>query len=304
MKAMTTNIPTLAIYFPSLENLGGIERVVEAQTLIFAKHGIHVLLVTEQPVGKLRPSLENYCRFACLSRESSRKDQWEKIIREHRPSLVILHGAFYAAAMETAAILRPLPVKTILNIHFSFPTPLYLTGDEGMYDSHLETARLCDAVAVVSGTDRRFWTALGCRAHYVQNPVRHAASAPVPTPPRSRRTLLWLGRPMEPKMPEEALYIMAELLPRVPDARLVMAGGHGAESGKLLQLTKALGISSSVTFIPEQADVEPLYAESGIHLLTSQAESFCLVLAEAKARGIPTVMYDIPTQHIHITDYQ
>ena len=32
---------------------------------------------------------------------------------------------------------------------------------------------------------------------------------------------------MEPKMPEEALYIMAELLPRVPDARLVMAGGHG-----------------------------------------------------------------------------
>lgn len=26
MKAMTTNIPTLAIYFPSLENLGGIER--------------------------------------------------------------------------------------------------------------------------------------------------------------------------------------------------------------------------------------------------------------------------------------
>ena len=67
MKAMTTNIPTLAIYFPSLENLGGIERVVEAQTLIFAKHGIHVLLVTEQPVGKLRPSLENYCRFACLS---------------------------------------------------------------------------------------------------------------------------------------------------------------------------------------------------------------------------------------------
>lgn len=94
MKAMTTNIPTLAIYFPSLENLGGIERVVEAQTLIFAKHGIHVLLVTEQPVGKLRPSLENYCRFACLSRESSRKDQWEKIIREHRPSLVILHGAF------------------------------------------------------------------------------------------------------------------------------------------------------------------------------------------------------------------
>ena len=294
MKAMTTNIPTLAIYFPSLENLGGIERVVEAQTLIFAKHGIHVLLVTEQPVGKLRPSLENYCRFACLSRESSRKDQWEKIIREHRPSLVILHGAFYAAAMETAAILRPLPVKTILNIHFSFPTPLYLTGDEGMYDSHLEPARLCDAVAVVSGTDRRFWTALGCRAHYVQNPVRHAASAPVPTPPRSRRTLLWLGRPMEPKMPEEALYIMAELLPRVPDARLVMAGGHGAESGKLLQLTKALGISSSVTFIPEQADVEPLYAESGIHLLTSQAESFCLVLAEAKARGIPTVMYDIP----------
>lgn len=123
MKAMTTNISTLAIYFPALENLGGIERVVEAQTLIFAKHGIHVLLVTEQPVGKLRPSLENHCRFVHLNPESPRADQWKEIIREHRPSLVILHGAFYAAAMETAAILRPLPVKTILNIHFSFPPP-------------------------------------------------------------------------------------------------------------------------------------------------------------------------------------
>lgn len=291
---MTTPIHSLAIYFPSLENLGGIERVVEAQTHIFAKHGVQVLLVTEQPVCKLRPSLENHCRFVRLEPDTSREEQWRNIIREHCPAAVILHGAFYSSAAETAAILRPLPVKSILNIHFSFPTPLYLTGDEGMYDSHLNAARFCDAVAVVSGTDRRFWAALGCRAYYVQNPVRHAPSGDVPSALRSRHTLLWLGRPMEPKMPEEALYIMGELLPQVPDARLVMAGGHGGDSGKLVRLAQTLGIASSVTFMAEQTDVESLYAESGIHLLTSTTESFCLVLAEAKARGIPTVMYDIP----------
>ena len=124
MKAMTTNIPTLAIYFLPWKTWGALNALWRRKPLIFAKHGIHVLLVTEQPVGKLRPSLENYCRFACLSRESSRKDQWEKIIREHRPSLGHSARRLYAAAMETAAILRPLPVKTILNIHFPSLPPL------------------------------------------------------------------------------------------------------------------------------------------------------------------------------------
>ena len=31
----------------------------------------------------------------------------------------------------------------------------------------------------------------------------------------------------------------------------------------------------------------PFYAESGIHLLTSQAESFCLVLAESEGTRHP-----------------
>lgn len=291
---MSTHKHSLILYFPSLENLGGIERVIEAQARIFSLNQFHVLIVTEHPVFKLLPSLEKYCDLVCLKPTSNAAHQWATLIREHKTEYIILHGAFYAQASNMATMLHHLSVKTILNIHFSFPSPLYLGGDERMYSSHLDVAKHCDAVAVVSKMDQLFWAALGCPAFHVQNPIKKPSPSTTCSVKNRRRNILWIGRLMEQKMPEEALHIMHEVLIRVPDAQLMMLGGTKRDIQRLSKLANTLGIESHVIFKAEQPDIDSCYSESDIHLLTSITESFCLVIAEAKARGIPTVMYDIP----------
>lgn len=289
---------SVCIFYPTLENLGGIERVIEAHARIFAQRGIHVTIVTEQPVVKLRGGLTEYADFFVMPDVKSSYDftTLDTFIKEKKVDAFILHGAHYESAAIIAAHLKNCKLKVILNIHFSFPSPLYLTGDEEQLDKHLQVARQCDAVATVSAIDAVFWNAMGVRSIHVQNPINiktgsqqlHLRTQPI------RRNLLWIGRMMEPKQPEEALLILREIIKEMPDVKLTMLGGTISSCKAMGRKAKEIGVSNNVSFTPECSNVDDFYAVADMHLLTSLTESFCLVLAEAKSRGIPTAMYDIP----------
>lgn len=289
---------SIGIFYPTLENLGGIERVIEAQARLFARRGIHVSIVTEHPVVKLRPGLAEYADFFVMSEVKAGCDytSLDAFIKAKNVDVFILHGAHYESAAIIAAHFKDSKLRVILNIHFSFPSPLYLSGDEEQLDKHLRVARQCDAVATVSAIDAVFWNALGVRAIHVQNPIniksRRRQLFPHKQP--ARRNLLWIGRMMEPKQPEEALLILREITKQLPDVKLTMLGGTLSSCKAMGRKAKELGVSDNVCFTPECSNVDDFYASADMHLLTSLTESFCLVLAEAKSRGIPTAMYDIP----------
>ncbi len=295
---MNSKTKSVCIFYPTLENLGGIERVIEAHACIFAQRGIHVTIVTEQPVVKLRGGLTEYADFFVMSAVKPSYDFTilDSYIKEKKVDAFILHGAHYESAAIIAEHLKNCKLKVILNIHFSFPSPLYLTGDEDQLDKHLHVARQCDAVATVSAIDAVFWNALGVYAIHVQNPInvktksKQLCSRSQP----ARRNLLWIGRMMEPKQPEEAMFILQEIVKYIPNVKLTMVGGTIASGKALMQKAKALGIFNNVCISPETSNIQSYYEAADMHLLTSSTESFCLVLAEAKARGIPTAMYEIP----------
>lgn len=289
---------SICIFYPTLENLGGIERVIKAQARIFSQRGICVSIVTEQPVVTLRPGLEDYADFFVMSDVNPAYDftSFDSFIKEKKVEAFILHGAHYESAVIIAEHLRSCQLKVILNIHFSFPSPLYISGDEELLDKHLQVARQCDVVATVSAIDAVFWNSLGVHAIHVQNPinVKTKRQQLLSRTKTARRNLLWIGRMMEPKQPVEALFILQEIIKLLPDVRLTMLGGSLFSCKALSKKAKELGVSNNVCFAPECSNVDDFYADADMHLLTSLTESFCLVLAEAKSRGIPTAMYDIP----------
>ena len=73
-----------------------------------------------------------------------------------------------------------------------------------------------------------------------------------------------------------------------------MVGGTAKGWRPYAKMARRLGIADKVDFLAARDDLSDLWAEADLHLLTSVTESFCLVLAEAKAWGIPTAMFDIP----------
>lgn len=287
---MPTFIKNIAIWYSSLECMGGIESVVVEQCRIFSDAGYQVRLITDIPICLLKSRISCSCRVISNYSNQERAKDWRNLCREDRPDLVIFHRAGMPYVMHDVQLLHKLGVKTALNIHFSFNTPILIDGDGALYQENLRVALECDAVATVSEADCIWWHALGARAFHVQNPIARSIFKSTQDI-REPHTLIWLGRIEEPKLPEEALKIFRLVLDAVPDARLLMLGGQSRALNKLIH---QMGLQDHVDVIPATPDVDAYYSRASLHLLTSITESFCLVLAEAKLRGIPTAMYNIP----------
>jgi glycosyltransferase involved in cell wall biosynthesis len=85
----------------------------------------------------------------------------------------------------------------------------------------------------------------------------------------------------------------AELKPRFPDLKVVLAG-DGFERADLVRLAEELGIASDVTFLGwvPNADLPPYYRASAVSVIPSLEEGFGIPAAEAMGCEIPVVASD------------
>ena len=276
----------IAVFARNPSQRGGIEKVVQEHLRIFAERGHECLLFGEEGCDHVVPvqGVPRQCAVRAL-------------MEEFRPDVCILHGCTHAGMADDKVVFGELKIPTVAVCHFSFPSALLLDGDERANENFLRNAALCDAVATVSKVDAVWWNALGCRAFHVQNPFVHPKKNPEPSR-RSREAgttnLLWVGRQAEPKQPSAALAAFAQAVRDAPGLRLTMVGGSDAGWRGIRAEARRLGLADKVTCLAERDDLDALWSESDAHLLTSVTESFCLVIAEAKAHGLPSVMFEIP----------
>lgn len=273
----------ILIYTQNLNGLAGIERVVREHLRIFAAHGAECTVFGEAG-----------CEHNLPPKGVERRKALSELVQQVNPDVCLLHGVSHEGSEDDVAVLRACDVPTVAVCHFSFPSALLLDGDEVANRNFLRGAKSCNLVATVSAIDAQWWCALGCRALHTQNPFVHPTVASVARAQRIPRQALWVGRVAPQKKPERALAVWAEVVKSVPDAQLTMIGGDTKSWRGLKKLARKLSVANNVTFLPAQDDLSALWQSADIHLLTSVTESFCLVLAEAKAWGLPTAMFEIP----------
>lgn len=275
----------VAMFSEQVSLAGGVERVIAELKRIFGARGHQVRICC------------NRGRADCvtlLPSDETREQVLREFLADYRPDAFIFHYVKSpAVACRDIAVLQELGVPCVAVAHASFPSPLLLDNDERAGRDFLAWACRCDLTATVSAVDAQWYRALGCRALHVQNPFVHPESQILERRGPPRRAL-WVGRVAPQKKPERALAVWAEVVKSLPDAQLTMIGGDSKSWRGLQKLARKLGVANNVTFLPAQDDLSALWQAADIHLLTSVTESFCLVLAEAKAWGIPTAMFEIP----------
>lgn len=115
---------------------------------------------------------------------------------------------------------------------------------------------------------------------------------------RQEDTLLFLGRFKPQKQPMILLDVMEKIVERFArsgrSVRLV-AAGEGPLLRDFLDEVKRRGLEQRVEYLGYVADVEPLFADATMTVLTSAYEGFPNVLVESIARGVPVVSFDCPT---------
>lgn len=95
----------------------------------------------------------------------------------------------------------------------------------------------------------------------------------------------------------ELLQAFAQVLPAVPDARLVVVGSNQTHPRiDPAALAGALGVANRVTFRDYVSDEEldGLYHSARVFAFLSDYEGFAMTPMEAAARGVPAVMLDTP----------
>lgn len=106
--------------------------------------------------------------------------------------------------------------------------------------------------------------------------------------------ILHVGSTMPRKRIDVLLKAFAALRERVPDARLVRAGGQLTASQR--ELADRLGVTPYVTTLPfvTREVLAAVYRRAALVLLPSEAEGFGLPIAESMACGTPVLASDLP----------
>ncbi|MHB8553547.1 MAG: glycosyltransferase family 4 protein [Thermoplasmataceae archaeon] len=108
-------------------------------------------------------------------------------------------------------------------------------------------------------------------------------------------TIVYFGGMRPYKRPEEALYVLSDLLREIPSIELKMIGDGPSRKG-LEKLCAELNLMNNVQFIGRISDekVSEIVASSWLNIHCSATEGWGISIIEASAAGTPTIAYEVP----------
>ncbi len=291
-------IKTIGV-FSTLFGVGGAERVVAHLVTILNSVGYKVVLFTESSSDQeytIPDTVERVNFKYSLSSDFDKCiDERYNLLSDKKIDAVCFHMPYEGYMLFYEVLLcKLMNIRTIVEYHTSFINAFLQRG--GLKNDK-KTYMLADKFIVLSKTDEVFWRDNGVDATYIPNPCfasEESGNCPVT---RKSNRLIWVGRiNQQYKRIMDTVPIMAEVVKTVPEAKLLVLGTASDQKEKVLlrQEIEKKGLSEVIELCGFIEDLKPYYDSARAMLMTSPGEGFPMVLAEAKAHGLPTIMYDLP----------
>lgn len=295
IKRDNREVKTIGTYFSKMYN-GGLPRVLASLLYLWSEMGYKVVLYTDSAEKEDDYSYPKSVRRIIVPNTRlpyTRATFWKQSLLENQVDIMIDHQWMPGYLIWDVLSIKSLHIPFVLYVHGHF-TALY--GDCSEYNmlAHKVFA-LCDMVLSLADCNVRFYELCGCRSRLIYNPINPELLGDIQQASLDSHKIVWVGRVCEGKRPSDAIEIMERVLRKVPDAQLTIVG-NGAEQDMhaLYRLCEQKKISEYIHFAGFQIDVAPYYRQAALMLMTSEKESYSMVLLECKAYGLPTVMYELP----------
>ena len=152
------------------------------------------------------------------------------------------------------------------------------------------------AVTVLSKRDRKFISLYhaGWRPVVIYNPALPAAAEIAARPAfmqAGKSYVVSVGRLVKQKGFDRLLTAWQQICGNFPSWRLAIIGA-GPDETELKNLAAALGVQSTVDFVPPVKNLTAVYQQADVYALASRAEGFPMVLLEAMAAGVPAISFN------------
>jgi glycosyltransferase involved in cell wall biosynthesis len=104
----------------------------------------------------------------------------------------------------------------------------------------------------------------------------------------SKKNIIMIGRADDPiKRYDLGIKAMTSILKEIPDSQMNILSKINEDYQKLIE---NLSLEKNVRFVDYQQNITLFLKKSSLHLLTSLAESYSMVLSETKIFGIPSII--------------
>lgn len=230
-----------------------------------------------------------------------------KYLKKYKPSFIFVFGKEMAIIMNKLKKLKLTKVKVIVRILNNVNIALAKEDNVSpIVEKYLQTAQkqLADMDASIAQCKAmgKMVVEAGMveesKLHVIYNPVSRELIEEVE---KLRRTLncegsgriAFIGRIDPQKQPDQLINAFKLVKEKMPEARLRIVG-NGSLMQKTMQQVYDMGLEGDVIFDGIRKDMENVYADADVVILSSQYEGMPNALIEAIGCGIPVVSYDCP----------
>jgi glycosyltransferase involved in cell wall biosynthesis len=287
----------------ALQN-GGVSGVLLSQARFLLAAGCRVTIAVSRP-DSITDELPDGVRFVELTgSRSARLAAWADLCREEAVDVIIDHQVLYSRAWPGYALTaRAAGVPTIGWIHNFSLRPLY-TGNDLLSFLQGHLGALAQLVTL-SPLDVSFWKLRGIQhTAFLPNPpspmlLESAAHAPRITLPGEPLRLVWWGRlEQRTKQVRQLIAVAVELRRLGVDFRFTIVGPDWTDmtAEDLRALVRKRHLEEYVDVVGPRRGAELIETidAADLFVTTSIIEGYQLTIAEAQARGLPVVMYELP----------
>lgn len=290
----------IGIVYHSL-GIGGIEAVIRHSSQLWESMGYKVVLFIDEgaEIVKLPKGVKLVYLPDCFRSQADqyrvRSARFLSELISNKVDVLVFHQWLGLTLPWDALLARCAGVATLVEVHGAF----FCSFGYEQPDLLRLPLSYCifDATIALSSSDAQCWWKLFCKHVFVtQNPT-----APAFYKLRRKRhekpTVVWCGRVDVDKGVDDVLIAAKELQRLVPSVVVKMFGPASPEMAAKIQKTiGVLGLGDCVELCGALSTEELCseFEQADVFLLSSRMEGWCMSLAEAKAAGLPCVMYDMP----------
>lgn len=285
-------------------SFGGVQRVINDQVSFFLDKGYKVTLILEEKLDVINGYNIDKRANICYVEKSTPYNKnnaemhlksFDKVLSEINPKIdvMIYHAGSSANLIWDLILLKGYKIKSVVVHHESFAYYMMQPMNYGI-DRH-DVFRLSDLLITLTKAAQTYYSCYGIRSLFIPNRIPvikedHLASY-------KQNNILCVGRLDDSvKQYYESLKIISRIKKQCPDVKLHLVGcfNSKANESNFIEFAKKNGIYSNLVFEGGHSDVGPFYESSTCLLVSSLSEGFSLVIAEAKAHGLPVITYDLP----------